>query len=330
MRFIREFWGTHHILGNDKEFFIYEHGNDDKTINFIIAVDRTTNEIRCIQGFIPYSGTENIRHICGVMSKTHPNNRVPLLGVETMSRMFQILRPTTYCGIGTNPETMLPLAKLFFKRHVGVMCHYYMLNLRCKDFKIAVPGLSARHIEVRHKNKEVITFELVKSFSDFVDHKSRIKISDNLPFKGAQYIRRRYFENPIYKYKLYKVFNGKKEPLSLIVTREVNYNSSRILHWVDYFGLISQINKCREVFFGLMRQEQYEYIDCLSEGIDESTFDEIGFTRKEHDGDTIIPSYFSPFIQKNIKIHFEKSDSSLVLFGGDSDADRPNKVIQNK
>ena len=33
MRFIREFWGTHHILGNDKEFFIYEHGNDDKTIN---------------------------------------------------------------------------------------------------------------------------------------------------------------------------------------------------------------------------------------------------------------------------------------------------------
>ena len=74
-----------------------------------------------------------------------------------------------------------------------------------------------------------------------------------------------------------------------------------------------------------MYQGRYEYIDCLCDGIEDTLFDKIGFSRKKHDGNTIIPTYFEPFIQKNVKIHFEKSLQSQVLFKGDSDADRPSK-----
>ena len=36
MRFIREHWRADHILGNDRDFFLYEHGNG-KEVNFVIC-----------------------------------------------------------------------------------------------------------------------------------------------------------------------------------------------------------------------------------------------------------------------------------------------------
>ncbi len=59
-------------------------------------------------------------------------------------------------------------------------------------------------------------------------------------------------------------------------------------------------------------------------GVNDKIFLNIGFNKKEHNSKTIIPTYFEPFVQENVQIHFEKSSSSLVLFKGDSDADRPN------
>ena len=54
MSFIKEHWRANHILGNDRNFFLYEHGDGDK-INFIICEDRNTSEIVGMQGCIPYS-----------------------------------------------------------------------------------------------------------------------------------------------------------------------------------------------------------------------------------------------------------------------------------
>ena len=74
-----------------------------------------------------------------------------------------------------------------------------------------------------------------------------------------------------------------------------------------------------------MEQSNYEYIDCLCDGIDDLVFNQIGFVKKNHDGRTIIPTYFEPFVLKNIKTHFEKSNCSQIIFKGDADADRPNR-----
>ena len=322
MAFIRHYWRKSHILGNDKNFFLYEHGRDDKKINFVIAKSRKTNTLQSIQGFIPYSNNNQKLHICGVFSKTHPENKIPLLGLETMKRMLQLTAPVTYCGIGTNSKTWLPLVKKFFNRHVGIMSHYFMLNENLIDFKIAVPEtppqFNATNLKASSYLKEI------NSFIEIENVLSSIKVSDNLPFKSSAYLKRRYFENPIFNYKIYKMLGREGMLLGLVIMREIVHQDRKILSLVDFRGEIKRLGEVGNAFRKLMLQSNYEYIDCLCDGIDDDIFNRIGFKKKEHDGKTIIPLYFEPFIQENIKIHFEKSPSSLVLFKGDSDADRPN------
>lgn len=325
MEFIRDFWSADHILGTDKDFFVYEHGGNGNKLNFVIAVCRSSNEIRAIQGFIPYSNDEEKMHVCGVMSKTHPDNSVPFLGLETMNRMLQMLQPVSYCGIGTNPKTMMPLVKKFFKRHVGVMSHFYMLNEKILDFKVAIPSPEENLLKNRSLEESDFSLEILRDREELENTIKTIKISPLLPFKNVEYIVHRYFNNPIYTYKTYKILDAKRVVVSLLVTREVECNDISVLNWVDYIGEIEKLGELKNLFQTLMYQGRYEYIDCLCDGIADTLFDKIGFSRKEHDGNTIIPTYFEPFIQKNVKIHFEKSERSQILFKGDSDADRPSK-----
>ncbi len=327
MSFIRHFWREDHILGNDKKFFLYEHGGSSKIINFVIAKSKKTNKLQSIQGFIPYSTNKRKLHICGVFSKTHPENKIPLLGLETMKRMLELTEPITYCGIGTNSKTWLPLVKKFFHRQVGIMSHYFMLNENFTDFKIAIPEA------LPHSNQTNLETGLhlqeISIFSEIENELNSLKVSDNLPFKSNAYLKRRYFENPIFTYKIFKFLEHTGKLIGLVIMRKITRRNRKILSLVDFIGDIKKLGEAGNAFRILMLQSNYEYIDCLCDGINDDVFKRIGFKKKEHDGKTIIPIYFEPFVRENIKIHFEKSPSSLILFKGDSDADRPNGTTYN-
>ena len=326
MSFIREFWQNDHILGNDEGFFLYEHGGKNNTLNFILAVDRVSGKIQSIQGFIPYSNDEKNLHICGVISKTHPESLVPFLGLETMKRMLMKLRPSSYCGIGTNPKTMLPLVKKFLKRHVGVMSHYYMLNPNFSEFKVADPDpKEVTSLIFENKQFDQYNYKIVASFSEIKNDLLVLKRDDNLPFKSLDYIERRYFQNPVYTYQVIKVIDENTKAISILVTREIYCNQRLLLNWVDFIGEIDSILSMKKIFQKLIFEKNYEYVDCLCDGVDERIFKEINFKKKNHEGTTIIPTYFEPFIKKNVKIHFEKSSSELIIFKGDADGDRPSK-----
>ena len=45
--------------------------------------------------------------------------------------------------------------------------------------------------------------------------------------------------------------------------------------------------------------------------------------KKKKNDLNIIPTYFNPFIKKNVNIYYEKSHKKLILFKGDADGDRP-------
>ena len=136
MKFIKNYWRKKHILGLDRKFFDYEFSSEKK-VNFTIAFNKKNNQLAAIQGFIPYSQNKKYLHICGSITLTKPNIKVPFLGIKTMRKMLEITKPFSYCGIGTNPITMKPLVEKFFKRHTGKMNHYYYLNENIKKFKIA-------------------------------------------------------------------------------------------------------------------------------------------------------------------------------------------------
>ena len=64
----------------------------------------------------------------------------------------------------------------------------------------------------------------------------------------------------------------------------------------------------------------------LCSGIDQKLFEKSGFNLNLKDDNFIVPTYFEPFVEKNIDIYFEKSHKDLIIFKGDSDGDRPNIV----
>ena len=322
MAFIEKYWKPNHILARDKEFFQYEFHGQGK-INFFLAKTLDSNKILAIQGFIPY-GTYPNCHICGVISRVHPDSRIPMLGVELMKKMLEFTKPSSYCGIGTNPKTMIPLVKRFFGRSTGIMDQFYILNSNIKNYKIAKildsPNcLTSPKFDHSHK----LEYRLITK-DEVNDVLNKAQVDIRLPKKTYHYLIKRYFENPRYEYKCYKISISRLHDPSLLVTREVAYDDAKALRIIDFIGDIEILSYLSQWASLEMKMYNYEYIDLLSSGIDEETLIKSGFSKKHPSSGVIIPTYFEPFIRENIDIYYEKSEDGLILFKGDADGDRPN------
>ena len=322
MSFIKGYWRNDHILGTDLDFFLYEHG-DDKKINFIICEDRKDNDIVGIHGFIPYGNLDTRqKHVCGVMTMVKKNTVVPMLGVELIKRFANITNYKTYCGIGTNPNTMTPIAEKIFGRFIGKMSHYYQLNENMGNFRIAkITDRKNKNNKIENNNFvkliELNNFkELDNSFDLNIVHKF-------LPYKEGWYIEKRYYNHPVYKYRVWGVqLDG--VVVSLLFGREITYNNSYIMRFVDYIGEIDDLWLAGEGIKKIINNGNYEYADFLLHGVPEKIMNKCGFVKKEEHDRNIIPTYFEPFVNENVDIWYELSHNDLVIFKGDADADRPN------
>ena len=80
----------------------------------------------------------------------------------------------------------------------------------------------------------------------------------------------------------------------------------------------------KDCFQHLIIENNAEYADCYNYGIKKEIFSDWGFEIKD-ESKIIIPNYFEPFIQNNIKLKFAvKTTSPFYIFKGDSDQDRPS------
>lgn len=319
MSFIKKHWDKNHIMGSDYNFFCYEFLKK-KFVNFILAFSKENKKLEAIQGFIPY-GYKKGAHVCGSITCVTKQSKTPYLGLETMKTMLRLTSPKTYCGIGTNPKTMLPLVKKYFKRHVGLMDHFYILNSNIKIFKIAKIIYKSYLGKKINKNNQLI----LKEINDFKFLKNNFNFKKNyknFPIKNISFIRKRYFEHPIYNYLCYGIFNEKLNLISFLIARENTYKKSKILNIVDFRGNPKNLSRISFDLIKILEKNKYEYIDILCSGLKEKYLRSSGFIRKENDK-IIIPNYFDPFIKKNVEIWYEKSDKNLILFKGDADADRP-------
>ena len=319
MSFIKKHWDKNHIMGSDYNFFCYEFLNKE-FVNFILAFSKKNKKLEAVQGFIPYDFKKGA-HVCGSITCVTKKSRTPYLGLETMNTMLKLSNPKTYCGIGTNPKTMLPLVKKYFKRHVGLMDHFYILNSNIKIFKIA-KILCKNYLKkkINRNNqlflREINDFEILKNNFNFK------KSFKNFPIKNISFIRKRYFEHPIYNYLCYGIFNKKLNLISFFIAREIKYKKSKILSIVDFRGNPNNLGHISFDLIEILKKNSYEYVDMLCSGLKEKNLRSSGFIRKVKDK-IIIPTYFDPFIKKNIEVWYEKSDKNLILFKGDADADRP-------
>ena len=316
MRFIKKYWKKNHLCGTNRKIFEYEYCHHRK-VNFMIAFNKNNKKINAIQGFIPYSNSKKNLHICGSILLVRPDVTLPFLGIETMKNMLEKKKPKSYCGIGTNPLNTKPLVEKFFNRYTSKMVHHYFLNESVKEFKIANISKKFQHKSI----KEKFFYEKILTFKEVINKIKLNKIYKNLPFKSSSYIKKRYFENPSFKYEFF-IINKK----SLLIGREIYLRKykRRIFTLVDFIGLTNHLGKINNLIKSLLYVKNYEYIDILCTGNISKFLIKSGFRIKTSQDKNIIPIYFNPFVKKNIEIFYESSDKKMVFFKADADQDRRN------
>lgn len=319
MNFIKKYWAAKHILANNKEFFLYEFLNHPEQLNFVIAED-CNEDILAILGFIEY-GKEQ-QNIMTVVWKSISKEQ-PFLGVELLKYLTENKLYNSVSSVGINKKTVGIYNYLGYT--TGKLDHYYRLadieeyNIAQIQDKQISPSSSA-------KAKE---YELVE-LGDFEDFSAQFNWqlyteSKPNPYKELWYIEKRYYNHPIYKYKMFGIKNLSSNLInSVIVCREIVNETNKILRIVDFLGDGLDMQYISYEMDQLIKKENYEYIDFYQYGIDETILNKAGFLKKIGDNN-IIPNYFEPYDLKNIEIQFfTTKPEGIRLFKADCDQDRPN------
>ena len=316
MAFIDRYWKKGHILGNNREFFLYEHVIEGQ-VTFVIAKEKTSGEIHGILGYLPASSDRNRYDIWGVIWKVN-EKAASMLGIELMRRILELTGARTELGVGANPKTAIPLLKRILHYSTGKMKQYYCVSPHL-DHKIAKIEYQPRKMVALGMGTVVERIRNIREVTEKFDFDS---YSIGIPYKDAWYVGRRYFNHPIYEYEVYGLSHQGEKTEALLVCREQRHNGAKVLRIVDYIGkqqLFQGISKFIE-----KKLTEYEYIDFYCLGFEEQYILKAGFSCREENDRNIIPNYFSPFLQENIDIWADSSKEGCLFFKADGDQDRPN------
>jgi len=317
MEFINVWWRKDHIIAIDREYLQYEFLEENGQLNFVIAVDNDTKEIKGLEGFLKTAKTGEFDLWTSFWKVT--DDALPLLGVE-IRKKIDVLTGCRYSfGIGDNPKTTVPLMKRVFRRNCYKMQHFYMLG-ECDKYEIAV----VNHPQTSRTN-ELCDYSIreIKDKSDFTDFWNVVYDSKWIPCKDAKYYTDRFFDNPIYKYNMFGVFDA-ETPVSFFITREQKCGDKSVIRIVDYYGNDNGIVAMGGFIKSMIVEKSIEYADFYCFGYNEEKLIEAGFDVLAEEDSNIIPNYFYPFVQSNIDIWLDSPVEGAKFSKGDSDQDRPS------
>lgn len=316
MEFIDEYWKKGHILATNREFFEYELVVEGQ-VNVVIAKDKKTKKICGLHGFRQASKNVEKLDTWGGIWKVIPGS-MGLLGLEIIKRWETISRARTFLSIGANPDTAVPIYRsIKHYEDVEKMDHFYCLANREK-YMVAQVKHYEPFVEKQENQVEVMLFNNMEELKQHYDISANI---DALPYKDEWYVQHRFFDHPIYTYKVYGlVRNGKVQ--AIMVCREQECNETTVLRIVDYIGKA-------ELFAGIscfLKKclETYEYVDFYCHGFDVSYVEQAGMVRLEEHDTNIIPNYFSPYVAENVDIWVGAPKKGALFFKADGDQDRPS------
>jgi len=266
MKFIDDNWKENHILARDKDFFIYEH-QDNNTINYVISLE--DNKINGVLGFIKYS--DNNSDIATVIWKVLKSDTNPMLGIELLEFLRNNKEYNIVFSPGINKKTIGIYNYLdIYTNHLN---QFLIVNNSIKDYKI----LQIKDEKKLIPNDFIINTDYI--LNEITDDELKFNFDDYnyIPHKDKTYFIKRYFNHPIYNYTVYAI--KKKEILSsLIVTREVIVGDSKILRIMDYLGDETDMVFISKYLYQIILDNNYEYIDAYGDrvllGGTDSYFDE--------------------------------------------------------
>lgn len=318
MLFINTYWKENHILATNREFFEYEFLEDNGDVNFALAVKRETQSLEGVQGFLKTSQDESCMDVWGCIWRVKEGN-MPFLGMELVARMEHMSGCRYHLGAGLNPKTTVPLLKGMWHCVIGKMKQYYFLG-RCEEFKVAKivhfpeqHGIQVENVDVR----QIVSIKEIQEKFDFEKYK------ENVPYKDAFYIDKRFFRHPIYRYSVYGIF-VEDYIKAFFVIREEEGCGRKVLRIVDFVGEQKCFGNLYIFFRNLVQEGEYEYIDFYCENFEEDYLLDAGFVLRTENDTNIIPNYFHPFEQRNVEISTHAPLKGALFCKADADQDRPN------
>jgi hypothetical protein len=318
MQFIKECWNSDHILANNRDFFEYEYGNGDK-LNFLLAINKSSGRLEAVYAFYLYSDTNNGSSVdvAGGMSRVRDDCKIPMVGTYMYKYLLSLYNVRCMLGVGVKRDTAYEINRKLFKYCMGKLTQYYMLSEDVYDYKIA-------HIEnkiikdTQGNNEELVQYnDSNELFKRFIPERYKSRIT----YKDKDYIIHRYFNHPIYKYQFYLL----KDSL-LLICREVCAFNGKIMRIIDCLGDVAELRNVGHGLKGIIKNQNYEYIDLMAYGIEDEVMFSAGFSKVEDDDVNIIPNYFEPFVRQNIDIYCTASVENTIIFKGDADQDRPSRI----
>lgn len=322
MKWIDEHYQKGHILSKNKELFLYEYAEKNQ-LNIFLAVNKESKEIEATNGTCYSTSNKHIRDVGGSIFCAS-KNAMPLLGLELIKRLYQIDNYRYVIGNGSGENTLFLLKKVF-KRHIGKLKHFYILNpvFKQKDFLIAkineiIQAKNIANLETKHSN--VIE---IKNIQELQNNNCEYIFENLIPIKDFWYIQKRFFEHPIYKYKVYtiKVQNKIK---SIFVMRKQKHNGNIVWRIVEFIGDQTSFVYAQNFLYSLF-DKNTEYIDFYVYGFDDQILQNTGFIENNENSKNIIPDHFAPFEAKNIEIWFNSPVlENLLICKSWGDQDRPN------
>ena len=323
MKFIENEWKKNHILAVNKSFFLYEYKNKD-LLNFVISKN-DNNEINGIQGFLKSSNEKNTS-VWATMWCVSKSNTSPMLGISILN----YLRDQGYESVmsnGINESSKRIYEHLEF--NVGKLNQYFIPNKNLNKYKIAKLPESILKKKLKiSKNKKLIFKKI--NLDDIYKKFDFSKFSLRLPFKDFSYLKKKFFDHPIYQYTIYGMFDESKLS-SILVTRINGYKDSTCMRIIDFYGKESTLGDFVQNLLPIMHSAGHEYIDLFTKGLDEKIILKAGFISvNSKKNDAVIPNYFEPFVQQNISISYFTDTvdlKNLRIYKGDGDQDRPSLTI---
>lgn len=314
MRFIDENWKAGHILSYNRMLFEWQYVTNEK-VNMIVGVNEK-GQFDAILGYIPYSGDSDKDFSLALWKA---KNRTSFLGVKLL--MF-LLREESHRHVFCNGINVKTSAGIYHRLNIKTdqLTQWYRLR-NVSGYKIAVvndkciPSIQA---EYEYTLKEVFDVEMLEKISS-----AKMFDRKRSPYKSPEYIEKRYFKHPIYKYDVYAVTKENQLADAAIVIRVQEYNNSCVMRVIDVIGDYSILEFITDKLDELVKKYEAEYMDIYEYGIEKKTLSDAGWIEVGINGN-IIPNYFAPYSPCNITINISTSDENIVLFKGDGDQDRPN------
>lgn len=323
--FIARYWKADHALATCRSLIDWQHRDPDgRGYAFVVARRRADHAVLGILGYISTRrfdaalDTDNV--IWLTTWKVRDDAEIAGLGLLLLQYLTKTEPHVAIGAVGLNRAT-LPIYEAFGYR-VGELQHYVRVNATARGFELAtLNSVSSPPLS----NGAPLQARRLTQTEEF-DALEWVPPAGRVPRKTPAYFRARYARHPVYAYLVIALLD-RGAPAGLMAARTAEHGRRRALRIVDFLGSDDVLARIGPVVQALLEEVDAEYADVYNAGTDCSVFARAGFRRIDPDGVEIVPDHFEPFERRNVRLWFSlKGLPHEVLFKGDADQDRPNRV----